>query len=127
MRDASSIDVRFALGGPLLAAGGRVPRERNRPDAEAPTARSRRPASACTMNDRLIPELWEWAEYYCPWCYIAAVRLHRVAKEYEGRVTFRTRPFPLELAHGEAAPRDILQPEWRSEERRVGKDCRRQM
>jgi len=64
------------------------------------------------MNDRLIPELWEWAEYYCPWCYIAAVRLRRVAKEYEGRVTFRTRPFPLELAHGEAAPRDILQQEW---------------
>ena len=64
------------------------------------------------MNDRLIPELWEWAEYYCPWCYIAAVRLHRVAKEFEGRVTFRTRPFPLELAHGEAAPRDILQQEW---------------
>ncbi|HEY6158193.1 MAG TPA: DsbA family protein [Gemmatimonadales bacterium] len=55
------------------------------------------------MNDRPIPELSEWAEYYCPWCYIAAVRLHRVAKEYEGKVTFRTRPFPLELVHGEAA------------------------
>ncbi len=64
------------------------------------------------MNDRPIPELSEWAEYYCPWCYIAAVRLHHVAQEYEGRVTFRTRPFPLELAHGEAAPRDILQQEW---------------
>src|SRR3989441_7130350 len=86
---------------------------REEPPRRAATHRqSRRPASACTMNDRPIPELWEWAEYYCPWCYIAAVRLHRVAKEYEGRVTFRTRPFPLELAHGEAAPRDILQQEW---------------
>src|ERR1041385_4837911 len=64
------------------------------------------------MNDRPIPELSEWAEYYCPWCYIAAVRLHRVAKEYEGRVTFRTRSFSLELIRGEAAPRDILEQEW---------------
>ena len=40
------------------------------------------------------------------------MRLHRVAKEYDGRVTFRTRPFPLELIHGEAAPRDILEQEW---------------
>ena len=40
------------------------------------------------------------------------MRLHRVAKEYDGRVAFRTRPFPLELSHGEAAPRDILQQEW---------------
>jgi predicted DsbA family dithiol-disulfide isomerase len=40
------------------------------------------------------------------------VRLHRVAKEYEGRVRFRTRPFPLELIRGEAAPRDILEQEW---------------
>lgn len=40
------------------------------------------------------------------------MRLHRVAREYDGRVTFRVRPFPLELARGEAAPRDILQQEW---------------
>ena len=65
-----------------------------------------------TLHDRPIPQLWEWAEYYCPWCYIAAVRLHQVAKEYDGRVTFRTRPFPLELVDGEAAPRDILEQEW---------------
>lgn len=40
------------------------------------------------------------------------MRLHRVAREYDGRVTFRVRPFPLELARGEVAPRDILQQEW---------------
>lgn len=64
------------------------------------------------MNDLSIPELWEWAEYYCPWCYITAVRLNRVQKEYEGRVNVRVRCFPLEVPHGEAAPRDILEQEW---------------
>lgn len=33
--------------------------------------------------------------------------------EYQGRVTFRIRPFPLEIAGNEGpAPRDILQQEW---------------
>jgi predicted DsbA family dithiol-disulfide isomerase len=32
--------------------------------------------------------------------------------EYRGRVRLRTRPFPLEVAGGEAAPRDILAQEW---------------
>ena len=27
------------------------------------------------MNEPNLPELWQWAEYYCPWSYIAAVRL----------------------------------------------------
>jgi predicted DsbA family dithiol-disulfide isomerase len=58
-----------------------------------------------------MPELWEWAEYYCPWCYISAVRLHKVRPEYEGRVRLRIRPVPLEL-HSDAAPRDILEQEW---------------
>lgn len=59
-----------------------------------------------------IPELLEWAEYYCPWCYIAAVRLHCVQPEYEGRVMLRHRFFPLELLRGEAPPWDILEQEW---------------
>ncbi len=59
-----------------------------------------------------LPELWEWAEYYCPWCYITTVRLHAVLPEYRGRVTLRHRAFPLEVAGGEAAPRDILEQEW---------------
>ena len=32
--------------------------------------------------------------------------------EYQGRVRFRLRPFPLEVTGGEAAPRDILEQEW---------------
>jgi predicted DsbA family dithiol-disulfide isomerase len=64
------------------------------------------------MTQNEIPELWEWAEYYCPWCYIAAVRLHTIMPEYQGRVKLRLRPFPLEVLGGEAAPRDILEQEW---------------
>jgi predicted DsbA family dithiol-disulfide isomerase len=40
------------------------------------------------------------------------VRLHEVMPEYEGRVRVKIRPFPLEVASGEAAPRDILEQEW---------------
>jgi len=64
------------------------------------------------MTDRNVPELWEWAEYYCPWSYIAAVRLYHVYPEYEGRVRLRARPFPLEVMGGEAVPRAILEQEW---------------
>jgi predicted DsbA family dithiol-disulfide isomerase len=64
------------------------------------------------MNDRQPAELWEWAEYYCPWCYIAAVRLHEMQREYHGRVLVSTRFFALELVNGEQPPRDILEQEW---------------
>jgi predicted DsbA family dithiol-disulfide isomerase len=63
-------------------------------------------------SDAAVPELWEWAEYYCPWCYIAAVRLHHVLPEYQHRVRLRVRPYPLEVMGGEAAPRTILEQEW---------------
>ena len=59
-----------------------------------------------------VPELWEWAEYSCPWCYIAAVRLRAVLPEYEAWVRLRIRPYPLEVMGGEAVPRDILEQEW---------------
>jgi predicted DsbA family dithiol-disulfide isomerase len=59
-----------------------------------------------------LPEVWEWAEYYCPWCYITAVRLHRVQQEYAGQVHVRVRFFPLEVLRGDPAPRDILEQEW---------------
>lgn len=52
------------------------------------------------MQNEKMPELWEWAEYYCPWCYIAAVRLHKIMPEYEGRVRVRQRAFPLEVFGG---------------------------
>jgi predicted DsbA family dithiol-disulfide isomerase len=64
------------------------------------------------MSAQPIAELWEWAEYYCPWCYITAVRLHRVQQEYAGRVKVRVRFFPLEVPRGDPAPRDILEQEW---------------
>ncbi len=64
------------------------------------------------MSTHAMPELWEWAEYYCPWCYITAVRLHRVQQEYAGRVNVRVRFFPLEVLRGDPAPRDILEQEW---------------
>jgi predicted DsbA family dithiol-disulfide isomerase len=43
---------------------------------------------------------------------VAAVRLHEVMPEFQGRATLRIRPFPLELIDGESAPRDILEQEW---------------
>ena len=29
----------------------------------------------------ILPELLEWAEYFWPWCYVAAARLHRIETE----------------------------------------------
>ena len=59
-----------------------------------------------------LPELWQWGEYYCPWTYVATVRLQTVAPDYRGRVRLRLRPYPLELIDGTSAPRDILEQEW---------------
>jgi predicted DsbA family dithiol-disulfide isomerase len=59
-----------------------------------------------------IPEVWEWAEYYCPWCYIGAVRLHAVMPEFAGRVALRTRAFPLEVYGGGPPNRHELEQEW---------------
>lgn len=64
------------------------------------------------MPTRPVLELEEWAEYYCPFCYVAALRLHAVLPAYADRVHLRTRAFPLELVNGEGPPRDILEQEW---------------
>jgi predicted DsbA family dithiol-disulfide isomerase len=40
------------------------------------------------------------------------VRLHRIGKEYEGRVVIRTRFFPLELLRPGGPPRPLLEQEW---------------
>lgn len=61
------------------------------------------------MNTETLPELWEWAEYYCPWCYIAAVRLHKVYAEYQGRVKLVTKAFPLEVYGGGPPDRQELE------------------
>lgn len=63
------------------------------------------------MENGNTPELWEWAEYYCPWCYIAAVRLHKILLEYEGRVKVRQRAFPLEIYGGGPPNRNELESE----------------
>ena len=44
-------------------------------------------------------ELVAWSDYLCPWCYNAAVRLHRLEDDLDGRVhvewrTFLLRPRP---------------------------------
>lgn len=61
------------------------------------------------MENGNRPELWEWAEYYCPWCYVAAVRLHKIMPEYQGRVKLRQRAFPLELYGGGPPDRNELE------------------
>jgi predicted DsbA family dithiol-disulfide isomerase len=43
---------------------------------------------------------------------VAAVRLHAIMPEFQGRATLRIRPLPLELIDGESAPRDIHEQEW---------------
>jgi predicted DsbA family dithiol-disulfide isomerase len=40
------------------------------------------------------------------------VRLRSIAPEFQGRVSLRIRPFPLEIRDGEGPPRDILEQEW---------------
>ena len=61
------------------------------------------------MTDASVPELWQWAEYYCPWCYVTAVRLHKLWPEYAGRVRLRTRAFPLEVYGGGPPDRHELE------------------
>jgi predicted DsbA family dithiol-disulfide isomerase len=63
------------------------------------------------MENTSLPELWEWAEYYCPWCYVAAVRLHKILPEYAGRIRLRTRAFPLEVFGGGPPDRRELESE----------------
>ncbi len=40
------------------------------------------------------------------------MRLHRIEREYQGRVIVQTRAFPLEIAGPPGVPRDILEQEW---------------
>ena len=61
------------------------------------------------MSSKDIPELWEWAEYYCPWCYISAVRLQKILHEYQGQVSLHERAFPLEIFGGGPPDRKELE------------------
>lgn len=62
------------------------------------------------MENETVPELWEWAEYYCSRCYVAAVRLHKVRPEYQGWVKLRQPVFPLEIYGG--GPPDMMLHFW---------------
>jgi predicted DsbA family dithiol-disulfide isomerase len=64
------------------------------------------------MTGTGVPEIWEWTEYYCPWSYIGAVRLHQVMPEFRGRVRRRIRAFPLEVYGGGPPNRHELEQEW---------------
>jgi predicted DsbA family dithiol-disulfide isomerase len=59
-----------------------------------------------------LPQLWQWTEYYCPWSYIAAVRLQAVMPAYRDRLHLRIRPFPLEIVGGGPPNRHELEQEW---------------
>ncbi len=58
-----------------------------------------------------LPELWQWAEFYCPWCYVSAVRLHAIAPEFAGKIRLRERAFPLEVNGGGPPQREELEQE----------------
>ena len=64
------------------------------------------------MTDTPLPEIWEWAEYYCPFCYVATVRFHAIMPEYQGRLRLRIRPFPLEVLGSGPPDRGVLEQEW---------------
>ena len=64
------------------------------------------------MQNTPIPELWVWAEYYCPWTYIAVVRLEKIALEYLGRARLAVRAFPLEVYGGGPPNKHELDQEW---------------
>jgi predicted DsbA family dithiol-disulfide isomerase len=36
-----------------------------------------------------------FSDYLCPWCYVAAARLHHLQQEYQGRLTLQWRSFLL--------------------------------
>src|SRR5262249_47324422 len=36
-----------------------------------------------------------WSDYLCPWCYVAATRLHRLRDEFDGRVALEWRSYLL--------------------------------
>jgi len=64
------------------------------------------------MQNIPVPELWVWTEYYCPWSYIAIVRLDKIAQEYQKQVRLADRPFPLEVYGGGPPNKHELDQEW---------------
>lgn len=58
------------------------------------------------------PRLRVWLEYFCPWSYIAAVRLRPLIEEYRGRVGVELKALPLGWVNEEPTPRGALEAEW---------------
>lgn len=52
--------------------------------------------------DRL--EVLMYADYICPWCYISAVRLRRVANDFGDRIRFTWKAFPIIFGNLPAMP-----------------------
>jgi predicted DsbA family dithiol-disulfide isomerase len=42
-----------------------------------------------------VVTLIAWSDYLCPWCYNASVRLHRLEREFEGRLRLEWRSYLL--------------------------------
>lgn len=64
------------------------------------------------MEKETIPELWVWAEYYCPWSYVSVARLEKIAREFHGQVRLVVRAFPLEIYGGGPPNKRELDQEW---------------
>jgi predicted DsbA family dithiol-disulfide isomerase len=47
-----------------------------------------------------------WSDYLCPWCYVAATRLHRLREEFDGRVAVEWRSYLLRPHPGSARSLD---------------------
>lgn len=59
-----------------------------------------------------VPKIRIWAEYACPWSYIAATRLRPLMREYGGRIEVEWKALPLEWVNDRPTPRAILEQEW---------------
>ena len=59
-----------------------------------------------------VPVLRVWAEYTCPWSYLAAVRLQAVLPEFVGRTQLAWKALPQEWVNDRPTPRPVLEAEW---------------
>ena len=55
-----------------------------------------------------VPTLSIWAEYTCPWAYVAAERMRPLVGEYRGRVAVRWMAVPLEWVNDRPTARHVL-------------------
>ena len=53
-----------------------------------------------------------WADYICPWAYVARVRIDPLIKEYKNSVKLEIKALPLEWVNGVPTSRESLEAEW---------------